>query len=76
MKNFLFALAAATLMLTGCGVETASTAAIAAQIKAEETERAKQQMEAAMKEIEAAQKIMQQRIEEADRNASPDVAVP
>jgi ferritin-like protein len=75
MKNFLFALvsttAAATLMLTGCGVETATTAATAAQIKAEEAERAKQQMEAAMKEIEAAQKIMQQRIEEADRNASP-----
>ncbi|MDR0251539.1 MAG: hypothetical protein LBI35_09600 [Burkholderiales bacterium] len=76
MKKALFALAAVVTMLTGCGVETATTAATAAQIKAEEAERAKQQMEAAMKEIEAAQKIMQQRIEEADRNVSSGIAAP
>ncbi|MCL2297068.1 MAG: hypothetical protein FWC38_06335 [Proteobacteria bacterium] len=71
MKKLFFTLAATATLLAGCGVETATTAATAAQMKAEEAERAKQQMEAAMKEIEAAQKVMQQRVEEADRNASP-----
>jgi hypothetical protein len=69
--------AMAAAILTGCGVETATTAATAAQIKAEEAKRAQEQLEAVKKEIEAAQQLMQQRIEEADRNAtnaSPVVA--
>lgn len=63
--------AMAAAILTGCGVETASTAATAAQIKAEEAKRAQEQLEAARKEIDAAHQLMQQRIEDADRNAAP-----
>ncbi|MDR0247001.1 MAG: hypothetical protein LBI16_01170 [Burkholderiales bacterium] len=76
MKKIFFALTAAVILLAGCGVETATTAATAAQMKAEEAERAKQQLEAAQREIEAAQQIMRQRIEDADRNASPATAAP
>jgi type II secretory pathway component PulL len=60
------------VMLLGCGVETASTAATAAQLKAQEAEQAQRQLEAAKKKIDAAQQVMQQRIEDADRDASAD----
>ncbi|MDR0770849.1 MAG: hypothetical protein LBE75_06575 [Burkholderiales bacterium] len=68
--------AMAATMLAGCGVETATTAATAAQLKAQEVERAQQQLEAAKREIDAAQKIMRQRIEDADRNAQAATAAP
>lgn len=74
MTKILAAAAVIVFMLAGCGAETASTAAAAAQLKAREAEQAKQQLEAAQKEIDAAQQLMQQRLENADRNAAAATA--
>ncbi|MDR2711376.1 MAG: hypothetical protein LBB65_08685 [Burkholderiales bacterium] len=79
MKKHLFTLAIFPLavtailtstLLTGCGVDTATTAATEAKLKTEEAERARQQMEAAKKQIDAAQQEMQKRIADADRDAA------
>ena len=55
--------------LAGCGIETASTAATAAQLKAKEAEQAQKQLEAAKKQIEEAQQLTTQRIQEAEQAA-------
>ncbi|MCL2872202.1 MAG: hypothetical protein FWF41_04355 [Betaproteobacteria bacterium] len=74
MKKFLLALAITLALisplLTGCGADTAATAAAEAKLKAEEAERARQQLEAAKKKIDEAQKEMQQRIDDAERDAT------
>jgi curli biogenesis system outer membrane secretion channel CsgG len=52
---------AATAMLTACGVETASTAAIAASIKKQELQEGQKTMQRAQQKIDAAAQQMQQR---------------
>lgn len=56
-----------TAALAGCGVETASTAATAAQLKKQEMEQAKKTMENAQKKIDGMTQQMQQRSESADK---------
>ena len=53
--------------LSGCGVETASTAATAASIKKQELEAGKNTMQQAQQKIDAAVTQMQQRTEDADK---------
>jgi curli biogenesis system outer membrane secretion channel CsgG len=52
---------AATAALTGCGVETASTAATAASIKKQELQEGQKTMQRAQQKIDAAAQKMQQR---------------
>lgn len=56
-----------TAALAGCGVETASTAATAAQLKKQEMEQAKKTMENAQKKIDGMTQQMQQRSESTDK---------
>ena len=60
MKTVLV-IAAATVALTGCGVETASTAATAAAIKKQELQEGQKTMQRAQQKIDAATQQMQQR---------------
>ena len=55
---------AATAMLAGCGVETASTAATAASIKKQEVEQGQQTMQQAQEKIGGAMSQMQTRAAE------------
>lgn len=55
--------AAALLMLAGCGVETATTAATGAVIKKQEMEEGKKTMERSQAKVEDAMQKMQQRAE-------------
>jgi NifU-like protein involved in Fe-S cluster formation len=52
---------AATAVLSGCGVETASTAATAASIKKQELQEAQKTMQRAQQKIDGAVQQMQQR---------------
>jgi outer membrane biogenesis lipoprotein LolB len=67
MKKLVAALAAA--LLTGCGVETASTAATAAAIKKQEMEQGKKTMEQAQQKIGQAAEQMQQSAQRGSDNA-------
>ena len=59
MKTLLAVVAAAAL--SGCGVETASTAATAAAIKKQELQEGQKTMQRAQQKIDAAAQQMQQR---------------
>jgi hypothetical protein len=63
MKTLLVLAAAAAL--AGCGVETASTAATAAQIKKQEIEQGRQTMHQAQEKIGGAMQQMQSRADSA-----------
>jgi len=63
MKTLLVLAAAAAL--TGCGVETASTAATAAQIKKQEIEQGQKTMQQAQQKIDGAMQQMQSRADSA-----------
>ncbi len=65
MTRFIFLIAAATL--TGCGIETASTAATAAALKKQEIEQGKKTMEQAQQKIGNAMEQMQQSRESAEK---------
>ena len=52
------------LLLSACGVETATTAATSAQIKKQEVQQAQQTMDAAKQKIEASTQQVQQRAEQ------------
>jgi curli biogenesis system outer membrane secretion channel CsgG len=52
---------AATAVLAGCGVETASTAATAASIKKQELQEGQKTMQRAQQKIDGAAQQMQQR---------------
>lgn len=56
---------AATAILMGCGVETASTAATAASIKKQELEQGQKTMQRAQQKIDGAMQQMQQRADSA-----------
>ncbi|HWM43528.1 MAG TPA: hypothetical protein VNP36_13910 [Burkholderiales bacterium] len=58
MKTLLAVVAA--VALTGCGIETASTAATAASIKKQELQQAQKTMHNAQQKIDAAAQQMQQ----------------
>lgn len=60
MKTMLLALIPAVL-LAGCGVETASTAATAASLKKQEMEQAEKTMGRAQQKIDGAMQQLQQR---------------
>lgn len=59
MRSLLVAVIAAAL--SGCGVETASTAATAASIKKQELQEGKKTMERAQQKIDGAMQQVQQR---------------
>ena len=63
MKTLLVLAAAAAL--AGCGVETASTAATAAQIKKQEIEQGQKTMHQAQQKIDGAMQQMQSRADSA-----------
>jgi hypothetical protein len=63
MKKILAMLA--TVALSGCGVETAATAASAASIRKQEMEQAQKTLEQAQEKIDGAMRQMQQRAETA-----------
>ncbi|MDR1647216.1 MAG: hypothetical protein LBR88_04160 [Zoogloeaceae bacterium] len=52
--------------LGGCGVDTATTAAAVAKLKAEELKAAQQQKERAEKKLEELNQITQERLQNAD----------
>ena len=59
MKTFL--VIAATVVLAGCGVETATTAATVGSIKKQELQQGQKTMQHAQQKIDAAAQQMQQR---------------
>jgi len=59
MKTFL--VIAAIVVLTGCGVETATTAATVGSIKKQELQQGQKTMQHAQQKIDAAAQQMQQR---------------
>lgn len=63
MKKILAMLA--TVALSGCGVETAATAASAASIRKQEMEQAQKTLEQAQEKIDGAMRQVQQRTEAA-----------
>ena len=63
MKNLI--LAATLVILAGCGVETATTAATGASIKKQEMEDAKRSQDRAQQRIGEMQEQMQQRAQQA-----------
>ena len=56
-------------LLTGCGVETAGTAAVQGSLKVEEAEQAKQMQEDVQRQLDASLQLQQQRLHEAARAA-------
>ncbi len=56
------------LVLAGCGAETVGTAAIAAKQKQHETEAAQQLKASVQQQLDAAQALEQQRLNEAQGN--------
>jgi NifU-like protein involved in Fe-S cluster formation len=56
-------------LVAGCGVETVGTAAVQASLKEREAEEARRIQEDALKQMEAAQQLQQQRLEEVVRTA-------
>lgn len=58
---------AVTLALTGCGVETATTAASVAAMKKQEIEQGKKTMERAQQKINASMEQVQQSSQAADQ---------
>ena len=68
MKNLLLVIAIAAF--AGCGVETASTAATAAGIKAKELEEAKKSLDRAQQKIDQATQQMQQRAQKSGDDAT------
>jgi len=65
MKNIL--ILTASLALTACGVETATTAASAAAIKKQEIEQGKKTMEQAQQKINASMEQVQKSAQAADQ---------
>ena len=63
MKNLI--LAATLAILTGCGVETATTAATGASIKKQEMEEGKRAKERSQQRIEQMQEQMRERAQQA-----------
>jgi len=62
--------AAAIIVLAGCGVESLSTAVTAASIKAKEIEEAKKAQERAQQKIDQATQLMQQRAQQPGNDAT------
>ena len=58
---------AVALLLAGCGVETASTAATAASLKKQELEQGQKTMQQAQQRIDGAMQQMQERAANADK---------
>lgn len=58
---------AVALMLAGCGVETASTAATAASLKKQEMEQGQETKQRAQQKIDGAMQQMQERAANADK---------
>lgn len=52
------------LLLTGCGVETAGTAAVQASLEAKEAEKGKQMLQGVQEQLDATQQLQQQRQDE------------
>ncbi len=69
MNKHLFLIVPLLLILTGCGVETATTAATAAQLKAEEAKQAQLQLENARKQIDEMNQMTIQRMDEIEQQA-------
>lgn len=59
-------LAGVLILLAGCGVDTASTAATGASIKKQELEEGKRAQDRAQQRIDQMQEQMQQRAQQAD----------
>ncbi|MCP5278700.1 MAG: hypothetical protein H6935_10120 [Thiobacillus sp.] len=57
------------LLMMGCGAETVGTAAIQASLKAQEAEEAKRIQQDVQRQMEAAQQLQQQRLDETLRAA-------
>lgn len=55
------------VLMSGCGAETAGTAALQASLKAQEAEQARQMQQDVRRQMEAARQLQQQRLEEAAR---------
>jgi nitrate/TMAO reductase-like tetraheme cytochrome c subunit len=55
------------VLLAGCGAETAGTAAVQSSLKAREAEQAKLIQQEITGQLDTAQKLQQQRLEEAAR---------
>lgn len=58
---------AVAAVLSGCGVETASTAATVATLKKQEMEQGKKTMDQAQQKINASMQQLQQRADNADK---------
>jgi len=65
VRTLAFVALAALAMLSGCGVDTATTAATSASIKKQEIDQGKKTMEAAQQKIDQAAQQVQQRAEQA-----------
>ena len=57
----------AILLISACGVETATTAATTAKLQADQTKQAQQQMEKAKADIDAAMKQSSDRLNPAEK---------
>lgn len=57
------------MLLSGCGVETAGTAAVEASLRAQEAEQAKHLQQDVQRQLDAAQQLQQQRLDEASKAA-------
>lgn len=57
------------VLLSGCGVETAGTAAVGASLKAQEAEQAKQMQQDVQRQLDASLQLQQQRLDEAAKAA-------
>jgi hypothetical protein len=55
------------LLVSGCGIETATTAATTAKLQADQTKQAQQQMEKAKADIDAAMKQSSDRLNQAEK---------
>lgn len=58
------------LVLAGCGIEVAGTAATGAAAKAKEAEEAKKTMEQYQQNLNAAQQTQQQTVDQAEKEAA------
>ncbi|MDR2260849.1 MAG: hypothetical protein LBE06_07985 [Azoarcus sp.] len=70
MKKVFGIICLASLALSACGADVASTTATAAQLKAEEARQAQAKLEQAQKALEETQRLGQQRLEEADNDTA------
>ena len=70
MRRHLLALIAGPIIFSGCGIESAGTAAGVAKLQAEQATQSKESADSIKADLDAAKQISQERLKQADQGES------